>query len=843
MYLCGLNENFQLGEKSNTNNLGGSSCISPLCNSNLDVSSLLSYSINSEHSVNITKEKSGFAIGNNEGFRIIESLPEGEIDQISEIIFRKPNGNQCHFLSAVCGNFYTLYLISGDEGENNQLAYVYRETSTPLFLNLSGHNPKYLFGGENVSAVIDSEGIIYIITKNIFTSHVTTVKPSILPNSEKAVCVACCNSYVVALSENGKVFMTMLENEDLSFAPVEELDNKEVIQISGTSDHCFAVCKNGQVFGYGSNSQGRLGIGTDAFNVSEFIQILPLNEYKITFASAGWNHSLFITSEGKVLACGSNYCGQLFLNKNLQNDIFYLPVETMINEDATFCIAGNSLSAVFVGCQPPPNTPNKVAVEFNLGINEVDKNQLIRQLEEKCAALALKNEKLQKTMNQIDDENDALKHELSVLKDKLLKLKNIIASQNQKDKSASHQEPSNSNKEEDSLLKDEINSLKAENQSLKNENELLKSKICNLEEQINSLAKEKESLRNENCNLKEQINSLAKEKESLRNDFEEQFNTLMNENDSNKKANNLLAIENISLKKQIDELKGKIKQIDKDKAVKIYDSSIFNTFENAGRIGKGSTAEVFEVVKKDSYALKVFDVKIRSKEEEDDDDEVPVDYKSMKEFIREYEVLNALHHPNIITAYGFFFGDLEHQPAILLELCPCNLKKRIKKLQDHERVQIILEISSAMKAVHEEGLIHRDLKPENILLDKNNHVKLTDFGLCALIDSESQSSRTQMAGTLSFMAPEIILRSKNYNEKIDIYSFGVVVYMILTKGQLPDIGLVEVGAGNQAEIPDTISQFSKELIQKCWSFKASDRPSFAEICEMLQNNLNSIVLK
>ena len=78
----------------------------------------------------------------------------------------------------------------------------------------------------------------------------------------------------------------------------------------------------------------------------------------------------------------------------------------------------------------------------------------------------------------------------------------------------------------------------------------------------------------------------------------------------------------------------------------------------------------------------------------------------------EFQLINHLDHKNIIKAFDVSFGDSTHPPAILLEYCASNLKKKIKKLTESERINAIVDISSAMKEVHSIGLIHRDLKQQ-----------------------------------------------------------------------------------------------------------------------------------
>ena len=120
----------------------------------------------------------------------------------------------------------------------------------------------------------------------------------------------------------------------------------------------MAVSKEGRVFGCGSNEHGKLGIGKETKSVLSFTEISSLGRYEIKSAYAGYSHSLFITQTGQILLCGYNSGGQLLLSSGPGEDV-YLPTETTIKCSATFCIAGCCLNIVFIGIDPPPNTPNR----------------------------------------------------------------------------------------------------------------------------------------------------------------------------------------------------------------------------------------------------------------------------------------------------------------------------------------------------------------------------------------------------------------------------------------------------------------------------------------------------
>ena len=93
-----------------------------------------------------------------------------------------------------------------------------------------------------------------------------------------------------------------------------------------------------------------------------------------------------------------------------------------------------------------------------------------------------------------------------------------------------------------------------------------------------------------------------------------------------------------------------------------------------------------------------------------------------------------------------------------------------------------------------------------------------------------------MTGTLKYMAPELIQERTDYNEKVDVFSFGVLIFYMLTGGEYPKITLPEVAAGNKADIPSVFTNFTKKLIDECWNFHSKDRPSFKTILELMSNH-------
>ena len=153
------------------------------------------------------------------------------------------------------------------------------------------------------------------------------------------------------------------------------------------------------------------------------------------------------------------------------------------------------------------------------------------------------------------------------------------------------------------------------------------------------------------------------------------------------------------------------------------------------------------------------------------------------------------------------------------------------------RAIIVCGIVSAMKLVHALDIVHRDLKPSNVLLDEQHYPRLSDFGSSRVLSGESTLT-TAVPCTLYYAAPELSDESGVYTSKIDVYSFGVMLYEIVTgKFALRNFNAMQllgfIIRGKRPEIPSSVSTFTSELITRCWAPEPDDRPSFSEIYQEL----------
>jgi serine/threonine protein kinase len=192
---------------------------------------------------------------------------------------------------------------------------------------------------------------------------------------------------------------------------------------------------------------------------------------------------------------------------------------------------------------------------------------------------------------------------------------------------------------------------------------------------------------------------------------------------------------------------------------------------------------------------------------------------------REIEIQSHLRHKNILRLYGYFFD--KEKVYLILEFCVGG--ELYKKLQQEERfdekrsARMIVQLANALTYCHSKKVIHRDIKPENLLLGKNGEIKLADFGWSVHAPS---SRRTTMCGTLDYLPPEIVQRHK-HDERVDIWSLGVLTFEFLTgyppfDAQTPD-GTYERITSVDLQFPHWVREDARDLIRKLLVRNPSER--------------------
>jgi serine/threonine protein kinase/tetratricopeptide (TPR) repeat protein len=169
--------------------------------------------------------------------------------------------------------------------------------------------------------------------------------------------------------------------------------------------------------------------------------------------------------------------------------------------------------------------------------------------------------------------------------------------------------------------------------------------------------------------------------------------------------------------------------------------------------------------------------------------DVATDTDRLQRFEQEARAAGALNHPNILTIHDV--GSVNGSPFLVSEFLKGEtLRERLRgPLPIREVIDYALDIAQGLAAAHAKGIVHRDLKPSNVFITTAGHVKILDFGLAKLTQPQAmaegaptQTLETQpgmLMGTVGYMAPEQV-RGENVDTRADIFSFGCVLYEIVT---------------------------------------------------------------
>ena len=259
----------------------------------------------------------------------------------------------------------------------------------------------------------------------------------------------------------------------------------------------------------------------------------------------------------------------------------------------------------------------------------------------------------------------------------------------------------------------------------------------------------------------------------------------------------------------------------------IYKNDIFQ-YQIKGKIGEGMFGKVklgIHLITKEKVAIKIFDKgKIKNEKEQ--------------EYIeREISILKKLNHYNIIKLYNiihtenFIFLIQEYVPNG--ELLHFLENSENLNLSEKDICKIYQQIISGIEYLHEVGIAHRDLKLENILLNFKNDIKIIDFGLSNKYNKDNDELLQSSCGSPCYAAPEMIRGTKYHGLDTDIWSSGIILYLMLCKSfpfnDKNNSKLYQKILGGKFSLPSYLSNEAKDLLIKLLKVNPNERIKLNEI--------------
>ena len=264
-----------------------------------------------------------------------------------------------------------------------------------------------------------------------------------------------------------------------------------------------------------------------------------------------------------------------------------------------------------------------------------------------------------------------------------------------------------------------------------------------------------------------------------------------------------------------------------------------------GKLGAGGMGEVYKA--EDPALLRTVAIKVILRQTDTTSD-------GEARFLREARAASSFNHPNIVTIYEI--GETAEHTYIVMEYVEGRSLRDLittKELKPENVLDVALQTCDALVEAHSRGIIHRDIKPENILVTDRGRVKLVDFGLAKAVSSqptkggatarESLTEAGTVMGTLSYMSPEQ-LRGEQLDERTDIFSFGIVLYEIIT-GDLPFMGsnsfdvaasILKDPAFEIGTVPPGLPYGIKGVVARLLEKRVEDRlSSFVEVKQAIES--------
>ena len=559
----------------------------------------------------------------------------------------------------------------------------------------------------------------------------------------------------------------------------------------------------------------------------------------------------------------------------------YSPVETLVKSGASFCIAGEGLSAVFIGKEIPDNIPNRL-IKWNNESTTTTVTKSSRQdshSKSKHKPKATSKSEPESADREIEElkilaeENDKKISRLKKSVEGLLGTKEKQEEEFSTDKQKEELlEVNEEQKEKIRKLKQIIEKQKEDFLEAKEINEEQEGKIHKLkriiEKQKEELLEAKEVNEEQEGKIRKLKQIIEKQKEEFLEAKEEQEGKILKlKRIIDKQKEDLLKTgsdtEVVSRqKKEIESLRERLQRYEEQEVTDEGNDNFFIGEDDEEHqkvikmIGEGATSIAYKVI--DERTSEVMCKKVVKCTDDEGS------FKKLQNSMKEISVLKEIDHPSICKAIGFNMQEkisnlkiqkdeekeeeIENEDeeeeeeekttvALFLEFIPYKLKDILKTslMNNTLKTKIAVEIAFGMEHIHQLGMIHRDLKIENIMLNYIFEAKIIDFDLVHVTDIEGvKNTLTKGIGTLDYMSPEM-LNNEEYTNKTDVYSYGIVLFAIFT-GNVPKQNLTDKMTKKRIPLPrpsSSISSLCISIIEKCTRFEPEERPSFTEIIECM----------
>ncbi|XP_028260329.1 tyrosine-protein kinase FRK-like [Parambassis ranga] len=259
-----------------------------------------------------------------------------------------------------------------------------------------------------------------------------------------------------------------------------------------------------------------------------------------------------------------------------------------------------------------------------------------------------------------------------------------------------------------------------------------------------------------------------------------------------------------------------------------------NSIKLLRKLGAGQFGEVYEGLWNDTTPVAVKTLKPGAMDAED--------------FLREAHIMRRLRHDKLISLYAictvkepiYIITELMKNGSLLEYL----RKDKGATLRISDQIEMAIQVASGMAFLESQNYIHRDLAARNVVVGENNICKVADFGLARVFLNENEHVYEAKEGTkipVKWTAPEVFHDNK-FTIKSDVWSFGILLYEIMTFGQEPYPAMTNyqvvqrVSLGYRMPCPPDCPRFIYDIMIECWRENNQDRPMFETLQWKLQDH-------